>query len=60
MFLQGQKISKCVMWSVVGVPERKTKGGMAMLVYGEPRDASLALGEYLKEWRAENNIDTYI
>lgn len=31
-----------------------------MLGCGELRDASLTLGEDLKEWRAENNTETYI
>lgn len=36
------------------------KRGTAMLGCGELRDASLTLGGDLKEWRAENNIETYI
>lgn len=43
-----------------GGATEEDKRGTAMLGYGELRDASLALGEDLKEWRAENNIETYI
>lgn len=43
-----------------GATGEDKRGTSAMLGCGELRVASLTLGEDLKEWRAENNTETYI